>query len=401
LLLKEAGGTTMATAMDVDDALEAQKKAHPEFVEDLDNIHKLATEKLYHQLTLKLLEYLSRPCFTGSGKAAAASELLAFFNGFIRSHEKKFNRIIFLRLVDIVASPQAPEVALDLILSFEASNGDDRDAKFFWQALKAEKLTLCSKYDEAKDELETLDKAITAAYEVDAVIQAAFHKTYALLWKKLERWSEFFKSSLMYLAFTPLQNIPEEERPQLAFEVGVAALIAPEEFIFGELVQQEILKSMDGTPQGWLKDVLVAFAEGKFDLYDKALKQHQPQIDATPQLKTAESAVLRPKMAALALMELAFRKPIKERRLGFEELAAHCRVGVKEVEHLVMKAMCAELIRGKIDEVDQVVIITWVKPRILDSKRIDCLRERMDTWTQTTDTIVQMLEKQTPELLMS
>jgi len=119
------------------------------------------------------------------------------------------------------------------------------------------------------------------------------------------------------------------------------------------------------------------------------------------ELKAAEATVLRPKLAALALMELAFRKPKKQRRLSFEELATHCRVGPKEVEHLIMKAMCAQLIKGKIDEVAAVLIITWVKPRILDNARIDVMRERMDQWAQQTGLICEHLEEMTPELLVS
>jgi 26S proteasome regulatory subunit N9 len=385
------------TTMEVDDALEAQRKAHPDFAEALDNMQKLATSKLYHQLTQALLEYLSQPCFC---RPAAADELLAFYNGYIQSFVAKFNKIHALRILAIVCSAQAPDVALGLIAPFEANLEDERDAKFLWQALKAEKLTSTAP-EQAKEELETLGKAISDAYEVDAVIQSAFHKTYALLWKKLERSQEFFKHSILYLAFTPLSQIPEEDRPRLAFEIGVAALIAPEEFIFGELVQQEILKSLEGTPNAWIKDVLDAFAEGKFEMYDAAITKHKAKLDQTPELKNAEATVLRPKMAALALMELAFRKPKKQRRLHFDELAEHCRVQPKEVEHLVMKAMCADLIKGKIDEVDSFVMITWVKPRILDNARISLMSERMVAWADTTGQLINYLEDKTPELLMS
>jgi len=388
----------MAASMEVEDALEAQRKAHPDLLEQLDTIHKFATAKLYHQLTQAILEYLGQPCFAAPG---AADELLAFFNGYIKPFESKCNKIHSLRILAIVCSQQKPEIALELLAPFEATIEGDRDAKFLWQILKSEKLVSAGKFDEAKDSLENLNTEITNAYEVDALIQSQFHKTYALLWKKLERPQEFFKSSLLYLAFTPLSAIPEKERPQLAFDVGVSGLIAEEEFIFGELLQQELLASLDGSPFAWIKDFLQAFGEGKFDMYDEALKKHKAQIDATPALKDKEATVLRPKMAALALMELAFRKPKKQRRLTFEELATHCRVGPKEVEHLVMKAMCAQLIKGKIDEVASVVIITWVKPRILDNARIDLMRERMDQWTNQTGVIVDHLEEMTPELLVS
>lgn len=205
----------------------------------------------------------------------------------------------------------------------------------------------------------------------------------------------------MYLAFTPLSSILEEERPRLAYEIGVAALIAPEEFIFGELAQQELLASLDGSQFAWIKDFLIAFAEGKFEMYDAALTKHKASFDAEPELKNVEATVLRPKMSALALMELAFRKPKKQRRMTFEELAMHCRVDITQVEHLVMKAMCVELIKGNIDQVNSVVIVTWVKPRILDNARIDVMRDRMKTWAEQTGMIVEQLQDKTPELLMS
>jgi len=388
----------MAAPMDVDSALQSQRKAHPELSEQLDTIQKHEAAKLYHQLTQELLNYLGQPCFAAP---SAADELLSFFKSYIKPLEAKFNKCHLLKILSIVCAVQKPEVALELIAPFEETTKEDRDSRLLWQILKADKLTQAAKFDEAKDALEALDKEITDAYEVDAYIQSQFHKTYAELWNKLERPQAYFKSSIMYLAFTPLQNIAEKDRPQLAFNIGLAALIAEEEFIFGELLQQEILTSLDGSPFAWIKDFLMAFGEGKFDLYDAALAKHKTELDKTAALKDKEATILRPKMAALALMELAFRKPKKQRRLSFQELSEHCRVGLKEVEHLVMKAMCAQLIKGKIDEVAQVVIISWVKPRILDNVRIDLMRDRMDQWGQQTSLLVQHLEEMTPELLVS
>ncbi|CAK0826883.1 unnamed protein product [Prorocentrum cordatum] len=256
-------------------------------------------------------------------------------------------------------------------------------------------------FDAAKELLDVLGKEIDEAYEVPALIQSELQRANAQLWKKLERPQDFYKASILYLAFTPLASIPAAERPRLAFEVGAAALVAPEEFNFGELLQQELLGSLDGSEYAWIKDLLKAFGEGKFDLFDGAVSTHRAKIDSTPELKAAVDTVLRPKMCALALMELAFRKPKKQRRLTFAEVAEHCRVGPKDVEMLVMKSMCAGLIKGQIDEVNQIVMVTWVKPRILDTVRIDLMRERMDAWGAQTGLLLEHLEEMTPELLVS
>ncbi|CAJ1458414.1 unnamed protein product [Effrenium voratum] len=86
---------------------------------------------------------------------------------------------------------------------------------------------------------------------------------------------------------------------------------------------------------------------------------------------------------------------------GFHPNAPQAVPMVITVEHLVMKSMCAELIRGQIDEVNQVLSVTWVKPRILDPVRIDLMRERMDAWAQQTGLLLEHLEQVTPELLVS
>lgn len=384
--------------MEVENALEAQRKAHPDLSAQLDSLQKYGSEKLYHQLTQALLEYLGNPCFE---QQSAAAELLAFFNDYVKSFGDKLSMLHVLRILSVVCKQQAADVALDLIAPYEEKLGSDRDTRFLWQILKAEKLTLAGKFDDAKDALENLDKAITDAYEVDALIQSQFHKVYALLWKTLARPQEFYKSSLLYLAFTPVSSIWAEERPRLAFEIGVAAMVAEEEFILGDLLQQELLTSLDGSEFAWIKDFLMAFGEGKFDMYDAAMAKHKAQLDATPELKDKEATVMRPKMAALALIEFVFRKGKSDRRIPFAQIAEHCRVAPKEVEHLLMKAMCAQLIKGKIDEVASIVVITWVKPRILDLKRVDLMRDRMDQWRSLSDTVIEHLEEATPELLVS
>lgn len=384
--------------MDVDpsQALEDQKKKHPEHGELIDKLNEYVTTKLYFQLTQALLEYL------GKLGASNASELVEFFDSFIKPFEPKFDKVKWVQIMGIICRPQTPDAALKLIEPFEESMGAHRDSSFLWQILKADKLTLAGKHEEAKDLLESLDITITEAYEVDAMIQSEFHKTYAQLWKALARPTSYFQSSILYLKFTPIEAIPAEYRPKLAFEIGVAALISPEEFNFGELLQQDlIVGSLDGSDYAWVKDVLKAFGEAKLELYDAAMAKHRAQIDAVPELKSAENTVLRPKMASLALMDLAFRKPKKQRRLKFAEIAQHCRVAPNEVERLVMKTMCENLITGKIDEVAQLVIVTWVKPRILDTVRIDLMREKMEAWSAQTSMLLDSLEEMTPELLVS
>lgn len=47
-----------------------------------------------------------------------------------------------------------------------------------------------------------------------------------------------------------------------------------------------------------------------------------------------------------------------------------------------MRAMSLGLIKGTIDEVDQVVNVTWVQPKVLDKSQIGLLVAQIDSWTE-------------------
>ena len=42
--------------------------------------------------------------------------------------------------------------------------------------------------------------------------------------------------------------------------------------------------------------------------------------------------------------------------------------------------MSLNLIKGIVDEIDQTVNVTWVKPAILDNKQIGALQEKVKLW---------------------
>jgi len=47
-----------------------------------------------------------------------------------------------------------------------------------------------------------------------------------------------------------------------------------------------------------------------------------------------------------------------------------------------MRAMSLGIIKGKIDEIAQTVIITWVQPRVLDKPQIEMLSGQLESWAE-------------------
>ncbi|CAJ0758130.1 2423_t:CDS:2 [Entrophospora sp. SA101] len=73
----------------------------------------------------------------------------------------------------------------------------------------------------------------------------------------------------------------------------------------------------------------------------------------------------------------------------------------QEVEYLVMKALSLKLIRGSIDQVGEVVVVTWVQPRALELEQIDNMRQRLQEWDENVKKTALAVENETPELFPS
>lgn len=64
-----------------------------------------------------------------------------------------------------------------------------------------------------------------------------------------------------------------------------------------------------------------------------------------------------------------------------------------------MKAMSLELVKGNIDEVDELVHINWILPRYLSRNHLEIMVRKLDTWETKMDEVIKQVEGQAEELL--
>ena len=63
-----------------------------------------------------------------------------------------------------------------------------------------------------------------------------------------------------------------------------------------------------------------------------------------------------------------------------------------------MRAMSLKLVRGVMDEVERLVHVTWVQPRVLENSQLARLNERLGEWRGRVNEAHIYVEEQTPEL---
>lgn len=174
---------------------------------------------------------------------------------------------------------------------------------------------------------------------------------------------------------------------QRAYDLSIAALVSDSIYNFGELLLHPILDSLTSTPHAWLRDLLFAFNRGDLAAYDvlsgnisknNLLKEHQQ--------------FLYQKISLAALTETVFRRPPQDRAMTFQAISQETKVPIDQIEHLIMKALSLGLLKGTIDQVDQIAKINWVQPKVLDMKQIEGMRTRLRDWDSSVNQLGNWIE---------
>ncbi|KXJ90645.1 hypothetical protein Micbo1qcDRAFT_135870 [Microdochium bolleyi] len=337
--------------------------------------------KLWHQLTDALVDFFNNP--------ASADLRLDFYKVFILKFADKINQ---LKLVDLglKAATQCKDdrerLAFLSDLAKKVDNENTQDA-FVYATVAAAKVKLQLRDPEAvRKDLDSAEKILDTFDSVETKVHAAFYETNASYYQAKADFASFYKNALLYLACIELSSLTPEERKARAYDLGIAALVSDSIYNFGELLQHPILADLTGDIS-WLRDLLLAFNRGDLAAYDM-LSGHIDEHD----LLSDHDDEIRQKIYLAALTESVFRRPPHQRAMSFATISADTKVRKNQIEHLVMKALSLGLVRGTIDEVDEVVNFTWVQPRVLDMSQIASMSQRLGEWGENVNKLGNWIE---------
>eukprot|EP00285_Hemiselmis_virescens_P005840 CAMPEP_0173384904 /NCGR_PEP_ID=MMETSP1356-20130122/7496_1 /TAXON_ID=77927 ORGANISM="Hemiselmis virescens, Strain PCC157" /NCGR_SAMPLE_ID=MMETSP1356 /ASSEMBLY_ACC=CAM_ASM_000847 /LENGTH=398 /DNA_ID=CAMNT_0014340495 /DNA_START=54 /DNA_END=1250 /DNA_ORIENTATION=+ len=388
--------------------LDTQKAAHPELSEIYDRLQSSASNKLWHQTTIALEELVKAPCFSAKGN----TELLELYKTFLQDQPQGSGWPGF-------ASKISPVKHASLCITISKQFGDAEAGisscvEFLEEAdkkLATEKeAVLIIRMEIARRKLQKGDVAATKALieecqailndfvEVENIINSSFYLVSSLLHKTVGSAQDFYKSSLLYLAYTPLESLSAEQKQALAFDLGLAALCGEKIYQFGELLLHPILNSLEGTQGAWLVEMLKAFNTGDIGKFEQVSKTHEAAIKGQVALTNNQQS-LREKIRIFALMELLRDIPADSRTVSFKRIADRTALPEDEVELLLMKSLSLSLVKGTISGVDSTVRVTWVQYRVLDRDSLGRQRAKLADWMEKVQRTSVFLSNETPEIL--
>jgi 26S proteasome regulatory subunit N9 len=239
--------------------------------------------------------------------------------------------------------------------------------------------------------------AALAGSGAETAVNSSFYRVACELYKVAGPADEYYKSCIQFMAYTPVETLSPPVQQRLAIDMSLAALVAETVFNYGEVLAQPVLAALENSEHAWLRRMLEVFNQGDIDGFSALSAAHKQQIAAQPVL-AANFELLRQKIALLCLMQVVFMRPPEDRALRLDDVALVTKLPRDQVEWLLMKAMSKGLIKGKIDQVDELVHISWLKPRVLDRQQLDTLHGKLKVWQDSVGATLGFIESETPDL---
>lgn len=359
--------------------------------------------KLWNQLSDLSIQLVNNPNFI------EIINLDEFYENFIKDFEHRIQPLKLIELIIPIAEKKFQKdrkAAFDFLEKFGKTVKQDNkalvrlmvgqiqlrleDKQQTVSSLQCKDLQLVRKLiEEAENNLDRL-------IEVGPV-HAAFYKVSAIYQRQNGDFARYYTEALRYLGCEDLKKLSAEEQQEHALLLCVAALLGKGVYNFGELLAHPILNALEGSQKSWFIDVLKSLNSGDWDAFQAyKLKLEAESIDIKGNMQSVEE-----KLRLLSLMEMAVKTPQKHRNISFEKIAKYARLDEDLVELLVMKAIANGLVQGSIDQVNRVVNITWVQPRVLSTAQVLNLAGRMNEWRADVSQIGAHMEHYAKEIIMS
>ncbi|KAL8141738.1 hypothetical protein V2J09_014770 [Rumex salicifolius] len=380
--------------------LESLRNAHPELSEWYTTLADLYQKKLWHQLTQKLEQFVALAVFQ------AGDALIQFYHNFITDFETKINLLKLAHFAVIVSRRYAEkEAAISYLEGVIEKLRETREVRIEEPILyiKMQIASLKLEHGEPKECKKLLDDGKTtldSMTDIDPSVYASYYWVSSQYYKSHQEFADFYKNSLLYLAYTSVDTLSDSFKLDLAFDLSLSALLGDNIYNFGELLAHPIINSLLGTKVEWLYYILQAFNSGDLVRYQELCRVHGEALNAQPALVANEKKLLE-KINILCLMEIIFSRASEDRTIPLSVIADRTKLSVEDVEYLLMKSLSVHLIEGIIDQVEGTVHVSWVQPRVLGISQIKSLRDRLDSWVGRVHTALLSVEAETPDLIAS
>ncbi|KAL7188117.1 hypothetical protein ACSBR1_038055 [Camellia fascicularis] len=228
--------------------LDSLRSTHPELGEWYNTLSDLYQRKLLHQLTLKLEQFVALAVFQ------AGYALIQLYHNFITDFETKIN-LLKLAHFAVIVSWQYPEKEASIgylegvIEKLLATREMRIEEPILYIKMQIATFQLeKGSQKECKKLLEDGKSTLDSMTDIDPSVYANYYWVSSQYHNSRQEFAEFYKSALLYLAYTSVESLSESFKLDLAFDLSLAVLLGENIYNFGELLAHPIISLISVKP---------------------------------------------------------------------------------------------------------------------------------------------------------
>ncbi|KII62832.1 26S proteasome non-ATPase regulatory subunit 13 [Thelohanellus kitauei] len=156
----------------------------------------------------------------------------------------------------------------------------------------------------------------------------------------------------------------------------ISTLMSPYATNVEEVLYQSQVRALISEQQYcWFDQLLKAVLHGDVS----GLAEIMPHIESHEILSKSVTLV-REKTVLMNILNVAFNCIVSGTKMTFSLISESSGIPIDSVENFLIRAFSLNIIEGSIDQVNQVVNLTWVKPKFITESRLPCLQDQIATW---------------------
>ena len=213
----------------------------------------------------------------------------SFYTGFITHFQLRLNLFSLAEILVTITSKQTDQKALDSLVAASALVKEQGNKEAYLllrceEAIRRVHVSVVEGTDVQKRQAKDIIEEATAylakrdASSVHADLRAQIYLAEAAVFKMEKKHGQFYERCLLYIAHTNTAKLPESRQRELAFDLGVSALLARNVHNFGELVHHPVLDTLKGSENEWLADLLRTFNIGDIQEYDRVCQENEARM---------------------------------------------------------------------------------------------------------------------------
>jgi 26S proteasome regulatory subunit N9 len=284
--------------------------------------------RLWHQLSIALEKFLQNNLYQNWNVNS-----LELYDKFISQFENRLSPVRFAIIVSLVGrSFQDPAESVnfyDRILSQLKGKLTDAATRCITMDVAVAKLRL-GQLEETKKLLEEGNEKLRPLASSESIVFSKYYSASAEYRKVAGPPQEFYKSALMFLAYTSVEELEPQQRYELATDLALAAATGEGIYNFGEVITNPILLALRDSPNSWLYDLVMILNAGDIDGFNSLIDKQRTAYFGQPALAAMHEDVKK-KIVFMCLLNIVFERHSHDRTISFNIIAERTRLPYQEV----------------------------------------------------------------------